>query len=609
MIASRMIPRETAERRHAESQAEATEIHGRLEAAAVAERASAVAAKERLSRTSGMDRVLQERIYAMGLETVEHLGHLLASMYFMRCELRFLDTGEAATVFLAKHTFLPERIYSWVTPIAELRYAPIGKTSYVLPDGGTRPVELRRRDQLLIVGDRIQFQTTETPDEERTLVYQAHFSQRKTEFALKDIVAQMEKAQDAVVRAAAADSMLISGPAGSGKTTLALHRLAYLAQAPETAPVFVPRNMVVFVQDASSQAYFAGLLPELGIHGVEITTFDAWAKKILDIDAPEPTLALRRDRRAYDEYLFQKRRAVARAVPPRPSARLFPSLAQAYAPFFDEAARALFARQANEGSLDRYDIVLLLRRRLEDDGLLYVKTAATVASPSGKLVKKTKKTPMFYAGIVVDEVQNYLPEQILVLKRSIDTQTRALLYIGDLAQQTRIGALRDWAAVGEAFAPERHIHLEKAYRSTRQIADYVRSRGFASVPDGLRDGPEAVECSAPTFDAACLRLAEILSTFQGKLAGVVGTDAVSVAAYRDAVQMRFPDVRFLSAEEAQGVEFSAVCVLDASSEASRHFSEIPELRAEQERIARDRLYVACTRAMDELCVLKCPLDR
>ena len=48
---------------------------------------------------------------------------------------------------------------------------------------------------------------------------------------------QMEKAQDQVIRAHHAGPLVISGPAGSGKTTLALHRVAFLTQSPETMAV------------------------------------------------------------------------------------------------------------------------------------------------------------------------------------------------------------------------------------------------------------------------------------------------------------------------------------------------------------------------------------
>ncbi|HNW09616.1 MAG TPA: hypothetical protein PKM52_03475, partial [bacterium] len=112
------------------------------------------------------------------------------------------------------------------------------------------------------------------------MIYQEYFSTRKTSFILPEIVAQMEKAQDQVVRAEYGGKLAITGPAGSGKTTLALHRAAYLLQSPETVDKLDANQIIVFVQDDSTRDYFSHLLPELGINDVEITTMASWARKI-----------------------------------------------------------------------------------------------------------------------------------------------------------------------------------------------------------------------------------------------------------------------------------------------------------------------------------------
>lgn len=66
----------------------------------------------------------------------------------------------------------------------------------------------------------------------------------------------MEKAQDQVIRASHKGSLVIGGPAGSGKTTLALHRVAYLTQAPETSEFYPTKSIIVFVQDTGTKITF-----------------------------------------------------------------------------------------------------------------------------------------------------------------------------------------------------------------------------------------------------------------------------------------------------------------------------------------------------------------
>ena len=64
-----------------------------------------------------------------------------------------------------------------------------------IADGTKRVGELLNKDQYMIVDGKIIFLSTESIQSARELIYQEHFSSLKTEFALPEIVAQMEKAQ------------------------------------------------------------------------------------------------------------------------------------------------------------------------------------------------------------------------------------------------------------------------------------------------------------------------------------------------------------------------------------------------------------------------------
>jgi len=100
------------------------------------------------------------------------------------------------------------------------------------------------------------FFSKEVEGRARELIYQEHFTNRKTGFMLPEIVAEMEKSQDQVIRAHHEGPLVISGPAGSGKTTLAFHRVAYLTQAPDTALHYREDSIIIFVQDNGTKEYF-----------------------------------------------------------------------------------------------------------------------------------------------------------------------------------------------------------------------------------------------------------------------------------------------------------------------------------------------------------------
>src|SRR3569623_734555 len=94
---------------------------------------------------------------------------------------------------------------------------------------------------------------------------------------LPEIAALIDPRQFELITAKHAGVIVIQGGAGSGKTTIGLHRLAYLAYPyPDKFP---PRRMLVVTYGAGQAAYIDQVLPALGILGVRVLTFNDWAKK------------------------------------------------------------------------------------------------------------------------------------------------------------------------------------------------------------------------------------------------------------------------------------------------------------------------------------------
>lgn len=523
------------------------------------------------------------------------------SPYFARCDVS-LDDGSRHEWYFGKFSLPELDIYSWTAPAARIRFEKPGRYEITVDETKRAQGSLLRNDQYLIAQGRITFMSVETSYSPRTLIHHENFSMHKSSFSLVEIIERMEKAQDEVIRADPHGPLLISGPAGSGKTTLALHRIAYLLQIPEKAESFTPQSILVLVQDDTTKQYFDSLLPSLGIRHVSISTFASWALEILGLKGYRVAFRIGENEQERDLFEYAKHRAAEAFRPSRSKGESpFELLREAYKEFFDTDMLALFQKQQQMKILDRFDLALLLATHMSsNDGTLQKEQRISETTRTGRLKTRTVRAPLSYSLVLVDEVQNYLPAHIRALRACVSKDTKAITYVGDLAQQTSLFTLKSWNDAGETISGERTISLEKVYRSTRQIMEYIRSIGFeVPVPGGLREGEIVQEYRFASKDEARDEIQKIIQKHRDVLVGIVGLTPESVEPYRE---LCTEQVRVLTVHEAQGVEFDACIVLAPEMLSHGHLPDA--LRAEKERTMKDQYYVALTRAVNRLYVVE-----
>lgn len=110
---------------------------------------------------------------------------------------------------------------------------------------------------------------------------------------LPQIAALLDKAQYELISDPHQGLLVIQGGAGSGKTTVALHRMAYLAF--ENPRKFKPEKMMFVVPSIALQRYTKTLLPSLGVNGAKVHLYSAWARNTRRRVMPDSTYRFRED--------------------------------------------------------------------------------------------------------------------------------------------------------------------------------------------------------------------------------------------------------------------------------------------------------------------------
>lgn len=555
---------------------------------------------KRAIKMSAGDSITERRLVAHYQESVENLRQLHPSPYFARCD--FKVNGVERVMYFGKFSFSEENIYSWITPAATLRFESPGMASYTRPDGAVQAGVIERKDQYMIVDGALLFFSTEKLGQPRELVYQENFTRQKPGFILPEVVEQMEKAQDQVIRASHDGPFIISGPAGSGKTTLALHRAAYLMQSPETAEHFPPESILVLVQDSGTKEYFSHLLPDLGIKGVTIVTFAEWAGAILRLGDHAYITNYEEYNKERYTYEYAKLQALRATEPVLYSKNIYAYLQKMYVNYLDAAGAKIFNWQKNNKFLDRFDITALLLARQKEVGNFSVEKEYYEELARGNYRKKKGFFPVSYNLMIIDEFQNYLPEQLNLLNSCINKRLKSMVYVGDVAQQTQLGTVRSWDDLG-LVSNERRVILQKVYRNTKEILKYIQSRGYAvEVPEQLKSGPPVREVALTSFEEQISYIEKNILSQRPISIGILSKEKDGLEKFKEYFKEQ-TNAHCLSYYEAQGVEFDQVFIIE-SIDRRKENNYLADLKKEVQTVEKDLLYVALTRAMNELHILR-----
>jgi len=167
-------------------------------------------------------------------------------------------------------------VYDWRSPICSMFYDfGVEDAYYIAPEGIiSGKVTLKRQYQIKDAKLDNVFDTTINIDDD---VLQSVLKENSSEH-MKNIVNTIQKEQNEVIRDDKTNNLIVQGIAGSGKTSVALHRIAYLLYKIE---YLNSNNVLIFSPNNIFQEYISNVLPELGEDNTLITTFHEFASKYI----------------------------------------------------------------------------------------------------------------------------------------------------------------------------------------------------------------------------------------------------------------------------------------------------------------------------------------
>jgi DNA helicase-2/ATP-dependent DNA helicase PcrA len=221
-----------------------------------------------------------ERKHELYKNILSILEKLLYSPYFARIDFKTDDSPDADKIYIGISTFIDENtedmiVYDWRAPISSLYYdyTP-GRAVYSSPAGKQKgEILLKRQFKIENRLLKLAFDTDIKIDDEILQEILSSFSDNK----MREIVTSIQKEQNRIIRNDDKKVLIVQGPAGSGKTSIALHRAAYLLY--KNRKSISSDNILIFSPNDIFTDYISDVLPSLGEKNPVTHSFYSFAKK------------------------------------------------------------------------------------------------------------------------------------------------------------------------------------------------------------------------------------------------------------------------------------------------------------------------------------------
>lgn len=607
--------------------------------------------------------------FALGESVInkhKRLTKILAIPYFGRIDfLEKKENSKVMPIYIGIHTFYdPESratlIHDWRAPVSSMFYDhELGEAGYRSPSGEIKG-EISLKRQYRIRGGKMEFMI------ESALTVHDDILQKElssnVDDKMKNIVATIQREQNQIIRNEDIRTLIIQGVAGSGKTSIALHRIAYLLYTFRDS--ISSKDILIISPNKVFSDYISNVLPELGEETVPETSMEQILSGVLEhkykyqtyfglvnelLEKPSSSLI---DRIAYkasfgfiselDKFILHIENTYFKAADVKltkyitipapfieeqylrfnryPIRRRFDAMADymldmlkiQYAFTVTTAGRNLLKKEIRLMFAGNNDIQVYkdFFKWTNNPGMFKMRKGHTLEysdlAPLAYLhlaLEGNGNQPFRVKHLLIDEMQDYSPIQYKVIQKLFPCRKTVL---GDAGQSVNPYGSSTAETIQKSLTASEIMKLCKSYRSTFEITDFAQKiHPNAELEPVARHGekPQILQ-----FGSAVEELSGIMgliSTYRKsgyKSLGIICKTEQQAREMADVLKSYANDISFLSSQSSAFVQ--GIVIISAHMAKGLEFDEviIPQTdeRNYRSEIDKSMLYVAVTRAMHRL---------
>ena len=607
--------------------------------------------------------------FALGESVInkrKRLTKILAIPYFGRIDfLEKKENSKVMPIYIGIHTFYdPESratlIHDWRAPVSSMFYDhELGEAGYRSPSGEIKGVISLKR-QYRIRGGKMEFMI------ESALTVHDDILQKElssnVDDKMKNIVATIQREQNQIIRNEDIRTLIIQGVAGSGKTSIALHRIAYLLYTFRDS--ISSKDILIISPNKVFSDYISNVLPELGEETVPETSMEQILSGVLEhkykyqtyfglvnelLEKPSSSLINRIAYKAsfgfiseLDKFILHIENTYFKAADVKltkyitipapfieeqylrfnryPIRRRFDAMADymldmlkiQYAFTVTTAGRNLLKKEIRLMFAGNNDIQVYkdFFKWTNNPGMFKMRKGHTLEysdlAPLAYLhlaLEGNGNQPFRVKHLLIDEMQDYSPIQYKVIQKLFPCRKTVL---GDAGQSVNPYGSSTAETIQKSLTASEIMKLCKSYRSTFEITDFAQKiHPNAELEPVARHGekPQILQ-----FGSAVEELSGIMgliSTYRKsgyKSLGIICKTEQQAREMADMLKSYANDISFLSSQSSAFVQ--GIVITSAHMAKGLEFDEviIPQTdeRNYRSEIDKSMLYVAVTRAMHRL---------